>query len=274
MVPLPTPLESQRTWRQTDVDIDLQGRVAVVTGAATGLGTAIARMLASAGADQLLHARSHLESLEAIAAECRALGRRAETYQADFAADPGTAAATVEAAFEHFSRVDILVNNAAVTTTSAPLLTHTQAAFERVMDVNVVAPFMATQAAARHMVEAGYGRIINIGSVHARQSAPGMAAYEASKGAITALTASSAIELGAHGITANCVAPGAVLVERYDDTDWDEAWFVGRTPVGRMGQPDDIARMVCYLASEQAGFISGETIHIDGGMTRRMPLVK
>lgn len=256
------------------MQIELQGRVAVVTGAATGLGAAIARMLASSGADLMLQYRSHADSVETVAADCRGHGRRVGTYQADFAADPGSAAATVEAAFKLFGRVDILVNNAAVTTTSAPLLTHEQGAFERVMDVNVVAPFLATQAAARHMVAAGYGRIINIGSVHARQSAPGMSAYEASKGAITAFTASTAIELGAHGITANCVAPGAVLVERYDEVEWDEAWFVSRTPVGRMGQPDDLARMVCYLASEQAGFISGETIHIDGGMTRRMPLVK
>ena len=83
-----------------------------------------------------------------------------------------------------------------------------------------------------------------------------------------------AVELGAHGITANCVAPGAILVERYDDIEWDEEWFVGRTPVGRMGHPDDIAAMVCYLASEQAGFVTAETIYVDGGMTRRMPLVK
>jgi len=256
------------------MDIDLAGRVAVITGAATGLGAAMARMFADSGADLMLHYRSHAGSLEAVVADCRALGRRVETWQADFAADPGEAAATVDAAFERFGRVDILVNNAAVTTTVEPLLSHGRASFERIQDVNVVAPFLATQAAARHMVEAGYGRIINIGSVHARQSAPGMAAYEASKGAITAMTASTAVELGPYGITANCVAPGAILVERYDDIDWDEEWFVSRTPVGRMGRPDDIARMVCYLASESAGFVNGETIHIDGGMTRRMSLVK
>jgi 3-oxoacyl-[acyl-carrier protein] reductase len=256
------------------MDIDLVGRVAVVTGAATGLGAAIARRLAGSGADLMLHYRSHADTGEAVAAECRALGRRVETWQADFAADPGDAAVTVDAAVERFGRVDILVNNAAVTTTAEPLLTHGRASFEKLQAVNVVAPFLATQAAARHMIPAGYGRIINIGSVHARQSAPGMIAYEAGKGALTAMTASTAVELGPHGITANCVAPGAILVERYEDFDFDEAWFVSRTPVGRMGHPDDIATMVCYLASEQAGFVSGETIHVDGGMTRRMSLVK
>jgi NAD(P)-dependent dehydrogenase (short-subunit alcohol dehydrogenase family) len=256
------------------MEIDLAGRVAVITGAATGLGAAIARMMAGSGADLMLQYRSHADRLERVAADCRALGRRVETRQADFAADPGEAAATVEAAIERFGRVDILVNNAAVTTTMEPLLSHDRASFERIQDVNVVAPFLATQAAARSMVDAGYGRIINIGSVHARQSAPGMVAYEASKGAISAMTASFAVELGPHGITANCVAPGAVVVERYDAFDWDEAWYVSRTPVGRMGRPDDIAAMVCYLASEQAGFVSGETVHVDGGMTRRMSLVR
>ena len=253
---------------------DLQGRVAVVTGAATGIGAAIARLLAASGADLLLHYRGHADALERVAADCRSLGRDVQVRQGDFAADPGEAAACVDAAAEHFGRIDILVNNAAVTSTTEPLLTHDRMAFERVLDVNIVAPFLATQAAARHMAEAGYGRIINIGSVHARQSAPGYAAYESSEGAISAFTASTAIDLGAHGITANCVAPGAILVERYEDVDWDEEWFVGRTPVGRMGHPDDIASMVCYLASEEAGFISGETIHVDGGMTRRMPLVR
>jgi 3-oxoacyl-[acyl-carrier protein] reductase len=231
-------------------------------------------MMAASGANLMLHYRSHADSLEAVARDCRSLGRDVDVRQADFAADPAEAAAVVDAAAEHFGRVDILVSNAAVTTVAEPLLSFERDTFEQVLDVNVVAPFLATQAAARHMAAAGYGRIINIGSVHARQSAPGYSAYEASKGAITALTASTAVDLGAHGITANCVAPGAVVVERYDDIAWDEDWMVSRTPAGRMGRPDDIASMVCYLASEAAGFISGETIYVDGGMTRRMSLVR
>ena len=112
------------------------------------------------------------------------------------------------------------------------------------------------------------GRIINIGSVHARVSAPGAAAYEASKGGILALTRASAVALGEHGITANAVAPGAVVVERYEDFEWDEDWY------GRMGQPEDIAAAVRFLASDDAGFISGETIYVDGGMTQRMSLAR
>jgi 3-oxoacyl-[acyl-carrier protein] reductase len=256
------------------MDIDLHDRVAVVTGAGTGLGAAIARMMAASGANLMLHYRSHADSVESIADECRSLGRDVEVRQADFAADPGGAAVVVDAAAEHFGGVDILINNAAVTTVSEPLLTFDRARFEQILDVNVLAPFLATQAAAKHMAAVGYGRIINIGSVHARQAVPGYSAYAASKGAITALTASTAIDLGAHGITANCVAPGTIVVERYADIEWTEDWMVSRTPVGRMGHPNDVASMVCYLATEEAGFISGETIHVDGGMTRRMPLVR
>jgi 3-oxoacyl-[acyl-carrier protein] reductase len=250
-------------------------RVAVVTGAGTGLGSAIARALAEDGLDLLLHYRSHAAQVDAVADGCRRLGRRVELEQADFGADPGSAAGVVDAAASRLGRVDVLVNNAALTSPLETLETMSRALFEETLDVNVVAPFLATQAAARHMVAQGQGgRIVNIGSVHGRQSAPAHTAYETSKGALHALTFSTAVALGAHGITVNCVAPGAVVVERYAEADWDEAWYVSRTPVGRMGRPEDISSTVRFLASEEASFITGETIYVDGGMTRRMPLVK
>jgi NAD(P)-dependent dehydrogenase (short-subunit alcohol dehydrogenase family) len=147
--------------------------------------------------------------------------------------------------------------------------------FEEILAVNVTATFLATQAAARRMIaQANGGRIVNIGSVHARQSAPGMTAYEVSKGALGAMTFSTAVALGAYGITVNCVAPGAVVVERYADFEYDPAWYISRTPVGRLGTPDDIAAAVVFLCSDAAAFITGETLFVDGGMTRRMPLVK
>ena len=254
--------------------IDLTGRVAVVTGAATGLGAATSRMLAGAGADLVLHYRSHVEWLDAVVADVKAAGRRVETVQADFAIDEEAPARVIEAAAERLGRVDILVNNAAVTNPGASVADLERDALAEVLDVNVTAPFLAAQAAARHMAVVGAGRIINIGSVHAIQSAPGNAAYEASKGAITALTASLAIELGPLGITANCVAPGAVVVERYAGLDLDDDWYISRTPVGRMGRPDDIASTICFLASDEAAFITGQTIVVDGGMTKRMPLVR
>jgi NAD(P)-dependent dehydrogenase (short-subunit alcohol dehydrogenase family) len=169
----------------------------------------------------------------------------------------------------------VLVNNAAVTTRSEPLLAHSRELFEQVLAVNVVAPFLAAQACARHLASAGRGgRIINIGSVHGRQSVDGWTAYETSKGALEALTRSLAIALGPHGITVNCVAPGFVVVERYADADVDYEWALGRLPVGRLGKPADIAEAVRFLASDEAGFISGETLVVDGGMTRRMALAR
>ncbi len=256
-------------------DHPLAGRVAVVTGAATGLGAAIALALAEAGADVMLHHRSHVAEAAAVRDRCRTAGVRAEIVAADFAANPGEAARVVDAAAAELGRVDILVNNAANVGDLVPFEEMSRETFEGVLAVNVTAPFLASQAAARHMARQGTGgRIVNIGSVHGRQSAPHHQAYETSKGAIAALTFSSAVALGHHGITVNCVAPGAIVVERYADADWDEAWFISRTPVGRNGRPEDIAAMVRFLCLDAASFVTGETIFVDGGMTRRMPLVK
>jgi 3-oxoacyl-[acyl-carrier protein] reductase len=252
----------------------IDGRVALVTGAGTGIGAAIAATLAAAGADVAIHYRSHPEGAARVADRCRALGRRVELLDADFAADPGNAAALVDDAARRLGRLDILVNNAAVTTALEPFETHPRAVFEEMLAVNVVAPFLASQAAARHMIAGGRGgRIVNIGSVHGKTAAPGHTAYETSKAAIDGLTFSSAVALGGYGITVNCVAPGAVVVERYPE-DWDASWAISRTPVGRNGTPEDIAAVVRFLCSDEAGFLTGETIYVDGGMTRTMPLVK
>lgn len=254
---------------------ELTGRVAIVTGAGTGIGFGIAVALAEAGADLVLHYRGHGAALERFAARWSAAGRRVEVVRADFSADPASAADLVDSAVERLGRVDILVNNAAVTTGIASFEEMTRELLDETLRVNVVATFLATQAAARHMMAAGNGgRIINIGSIHGRQAAPGFLAYEASKGAVHSLTYSSAVALGQHGITVNCVAPGTVVVERYEMLDWDEAWALSRTPVQRMGTPADIAALVVFLAGDEAGFITGETIFVDGGLTRRMALVK
>ena len=255
--------------------IDLSGKVALVTGAGTGIGARTAVRLAEAGADVALHHHGAAEAVERVVAACRGAGRRAETFAGDFSADPGRAAEIVDEVARRFERLDVLVNNAAITTRTEPLETHSRALFEQMLAVNVTAAFLATQAAANQMIRQGAGgRIVNIGSVHARQSAPGMLAYETSKAAITGLTFSAAVALGKYGITVNCVAPGAIVVERYAElVGFDEAWYVGRTPVGRLGMPDDVANAVLYLASDLAGFINGETIFVDGGMTRRMPYV-
>lgn len=252
----------------------LAGKVACITGAGTGLGARTAQHLAAAGADIALHHFGAREQADRVADACRALGRRAEVVIADFALDPGSAAVFVDESVHRLGRVDVLVNNAGVTSKKAPFETHSRALFEEIMAVNVTAPFLASQAAARHMIERGEGgRIINIGSVHARMSAPQRTAYETSKGALHALTFSTAVALGQYGITVNCVAPGAIQVDTNVGA-FDLGWYVSRTPVGRLGVAADVAAAVLFLASPDASFITGETLFVDGGMTRRMALVK
>jgi NAD(P)-dependent dehydrogenase (short-subunit alcohol dehydrogenase family) len=257
-------------------NFDLSGKVAVVTGAGTGIGAGVARRLAACGADLCLQYRSHGREAAAVATEVEALGRRVVSVAADFAADPGQAARVVDEAVARFGRVDILVSNAATwEVADEPFEVETQTRFEEILAVNVTAVFVGMQAAAGDMIRRGSGgRIINVSSVHSRQAA-GMTAYEASKGAINALTASAAVSLGRHGITVNAVAPGAIWVERYEQIPgFDRAWYEGRIPLGRLGEADDIAAVVAFLASDAGRYVSGETIFVDGGLTRRLSLLR
>lgn len=264
-------------WRDSPVsDVKFAGQVAVVTGAATGIGAAIAERLAEEGADLFLQYHTRRGALDALVERCRDQGRRAEVTRADFARDPGEAAQVIRDAIASLGRADILVNNAAVTTKNQAFPTHDRRLFEEILSVNVMAVFLASQALASHLIERrAKGRIINISSVHSRMSAPGNVAYETSKGAINALTFATAIALGPYGITVNAVAPGAIWVERYADLpNFDEAWYRSRIPLGRLGSVNDIAGVVTFLASDEADYITGETIYVDGGLTRRMPLVR
>ena len=248
--------------------IDLSGKVAVVTGAATGIGFTTAEHLAEAGADLFLHYRTPRARLQDLISKCEKLGRRVATASADFADDPGYAVGMVEQAVARLGQVDILVNNAAVTTKSEPIEIYSREGFEEMLTVNVTAVFLATQAAANDMIKRGKGgRIINVSSVHSRMSS--MVAYATSKGAVNALTFTCAQSLAKYGITVNAIAPGLIWVERCGDLPPTED-TLGRIPLGRVGWPDDIADVMVFLASDAAGYITGETIFVDGGMTRRM----
>jgi NAD(P)-dependent dehydrogenase (short-subunit alcohol dehydrogenase family) len=247
------------------VDLPLESKVALVTGASKGVGKGIALELARAGAQVVVNYNRDGAGAEATVAEIRGMGREAFSVQADVgvAADVDRMFAQ---ALERFPRLDILVNNAGVQTWK-PLLDLTEAEWDRTIDTNLKGCFLCTQRAARHMRERGRGRIINIGSGCNRIAFPNLVDYTASKGGIEMFTKVAAVELGRYQITVNCVAPGAVEIERtkLEAGDYAGTW-AKLTPLGRVGQPADVARAVVFLASDAAEFITGQTIWVDGGL--------
>lgn len=243
----------------------LNGKAALVTGGSRGIGAAIARRLAADGADVAVTYVNRPDAAEAVAAEIRALGRRAKALRAD-AGDPSAVAAAVDGAAERLGRLDILVNNAGIfalgSVADMPL-----AEFDRTLAVNVRAVFAAAQAAARHMGEGGAGgRIITIGSVNAdRVPFEGMSAYAMSKAAVVGLTRGMARDLAARGITVNVVQPGPVDTDMNPaDTSFADA-MRALLAVKRYGRPEEIAGAVAYLASPEAAYVTGTTLSVDGG---------
>ncbi len=247
------------------MDLPLESKVALVTGASKGVGKGIALELARGGAQVVVNYNRDGAGAEATVAEIRGMGREAFAVQADVgvAADVDRMFAQ---ALERFPRLDILVNNAGVQTWK-PLLDLTEAEWDRIIDTNLKGCFLCTQRAARHMRERGRGRIINIGSGCNRIAFPNLVDYTASKGGIEMFTKVAAVELGRYQITVNCVAPGAVEIERtkLEAGDYAGTW-AKLTPLGRVGQPADVARAVVFLASDAAEFITGQTIWVDGGL--------
>ena len=243
----------------------LANKTALVTGASKGVGKGIALELARQGCDVAVNYNSDRAGAEATAVEIRALGRRASTVNANVGttADVGR---MFDAVLGEFGRLDILVNNAGVQTWKA-LLDLEEREWDRVLDTNLKGCFLCTQHAARQMKAQGGGRIINIGSGCNKVAFPHLVDYTASKGGIEMFTKVSAAELGPHGITVNCVAPGAIEIERTKQEAGDyAATWAGLTPLGRIGTPLDVARAVVFFASEMADFVSGQTLWVDGGL--------
>ena len=249
---------------------DLSGKTALVTGASKGIGLGIALELARRGADIAVNYNSDQAGAEATAAEIERLGRRAFAVQAHAgrAADVDRMFGKVLAEFE---RLDILVNNAG-TQVWKPLLDLAESEWDSVIETNLKGNFLCTQRAARHMKQHGRGRIISIGSGCNKIAFPNLVSYTASKGGIEMFTKVAATELGPYGITVNCVAPGAIEIERtrLETADYAATWGA-LAPMRRVGQPADVASAVCYLASDEAEFITGQTIYIDGGLFTRAP---
>ncbi|MGO1770710.1 MAG: SDR family NAD(P)-dependent oxidoreductase [Microbacterium sp.] len=246
----------------------LDGKIAIVTGGGRGIGRGIVDRFLEEGAKVVVAQRSPVPE---------DLARRGDVQgiEADLS-DPGALAAVVDRAANAFGGIDILVNNAGIMM-ERELDSMSLAEWERTMAINVTTPVFLAQAALPHLRARGNGAIINLGSVEGLGSNPGHIAYSASKGAIHALTRAMAVDLGVHGVRANSIAPGWIASDLSDDYlaslgDPDElaARLVGLHPAGRTGTPRDIGDLAVYLAGDSAGFLTGQTIVVDGGRTVRL----
>jgi 3-oxoacyl-[acyl-carrier protein] reductase len=241
---------------------DLTGKCALVTGASGGIGAEIARALHGAGARVCLSG-TRLAPLEALAAE---LGDRAHVVPCNLS-DPVAVDGLVKAAADLMGSVDVLVNNAGITRDGLAMRMSDED-WASVIDVNLTATFRLCRAAMRGMMKARWGRIINISSVVGSTGNPGQANYAASKAGMIAMSKSIAAEVASRGITVNAVAPGFIATAMTDKLNEDQAGrILTQIPAGRMGAPPDIAAAVLYLASPAAGYVTGATLHVNGGMT-------
>jgi 3-oxoacyl-[acyl-carrier protein] reductase len=246
---------------------DLTGRVAIVTGAGTGIGAATARMLARHGADVVVASRT-LEELEKQAEIIRTTtGRRCLPVQTNVK-DEAQVTHLVERAMGEFGRIDILVNNAGGARLG-PLEDLPSKAWDAIYDLNVRAAYICTREAGRHMIAQGSGAIVNVSSMAGVNGLRRGAHYASSKAALQMFTRVTAAEWGAHGVRANCVAVGLVASERAEE-GWrvagvDPAKSAGGSALGRVGNNDDIARVIHFLVSDAAGFVTGQTLAADGG---------
>ena len=240
---------------------DLTGKSALVTGATGGIGGAIARRLHEQGATVGLSG-TRAERLEDLAGD---LGERAHVLPCDLS-DADAVGGLVKQAEAAMERVDILVNNAGMTRDNLSMMLKDED-WQAVIDVNLTAAFRLSRAAVRGMMRRRWGRIVNITSVVGVTGNPGQSNYAASKAGMIGMSKSLAAEIASRNITVNCVAPGFIETAMTDVlTDEQKAKLLERVPMGRLGAPDDIAWCVVYAASEEAAYMTGQTLHVNGGM--------
>ena len=240
---------------------DLSGKSALVTGASGGIGAAIARVLHGAGAAVALSG-TRVEPLQALAGE---LGERAHVRPCNLG-DADAVASLPKQAAEAMGGVDILVNNAGITRDNLFMRMSDQD-WDDVIQVNLRSAMVLSRGVLRGMMKARWGRIVNISSIVGATGHPGQANYAASKAGLVGLSKSVAYEVASRGITVNCIAPGFITTAMTDKlTDDQKAGILNQVPAGRMGEPEEIAAAALYLASPEAGYVTGTTLHVNGGM--------
>jgi 3-oxoacyl-[acyl-carrier protein] reductase len=250
------------------MDFGIAGKTAMVTGGSRGIGREIARLLAVEGVNVNIVARG-LDAAEATAQELSQNGGTALALRCDVS-DSLDVSRTVEAITARFGALDILVNNAGI---GPPYLGNRivdmpEDHFDRLLSVHVKGAFLCTKYAARAMICQQWGRIVNIGSIHGISGGrPGLANYATAKAGLEGFTKAASLELAPQGITVNCVAPGFTKTEMLKVSPEMEAMMIRQTPVGKLGEVSDIARLVVFLVSTGAGHITGATIRADGGRT-------
>jgi 3-oxoacyl-[acyl-carrier protein] reductase len=247
--------------------MDLTDKVAIVTGSARGIGKAIALKLAEVGSNIVVNdIPAAVDTLESTAEEIRALGRQALAVTADVSS-PEDVARLVEEVVSKFGKIDVLVNNAGVTRDSL-VMRMSDEEWDTVLNIDLKSAFLCSRAVLRYMLRQRWGRIVSIASVVGIYGNPGQANYASAKAGIIGLTKSIAREVGSRGITVNAIAPGFIeskMTEQLDEKQRQA--LLTRIPVGSIGTPRDVAEAVAFLASEEARYITGHVLNVDGGMT-------
>jgi 3-oxoacyl-[acyl-carrier protein] reductase len=240
--------------------LNLAGRVAIVTGGARGIGLAIARRAAESGAAVAIW------DIDRVAAEAAAATlERASAHVLDLT-DEAAIASALAATYAAYGRVDILVNNAGITGGNAPSWELPTAEWKRVVEVNLVAPFMVTRAVVPRMIDAGYGRVVNIASIAGKEGNPNASHYSASKAGLIGFTKSLGKELAKTGVLANCITPAAAETDIFRQMTPEQIeWMRSKIPMDRFVKVEEIAALACWLASEDCSFSTGAVFDISGG---------